>query len=203
MNATSLAQKFVSLTSDLATRLRELGFSRHKAFILKHSAGVVIVELQKSLTTSNERLIFAVNIGLVCRVLLSEADCPGRSLRIEDTHWRRRLPASRATDGEWWVLTAASDLVQLSQEITTAIRNVLPEALALTEPAVLRDLWLGGYSPGLTEPERLMALVRLLSRIGPAEMLEATCKLLQDHAEGRPYWPAARAILKSAGINNK
>src|SRR5690606_29491410 len=114
-----------------------------------------------------EQLLFAVNAGVVSRILLSSEECPSRRLRIEDCHWRQRVLREGAdADTEWWVLGRGSDQLALSRAIVVALRAaVLPAALAMTEPLALRKLWLSGESPGLTEAERLMALVKLLAKV--------------------------------------
>jgi hypothetical protein len=200
-SSSAIEARYSSLLSDLTNHLRSDGFRGRPAWVLDRPKGAVVVDVQKGSASNSAQLLFAVNIGVVCRILLSSDEVPSKELRIEDCHWRSRLKMEGGHGAEWWVLLADSDPLLLSLAVANGLRSdLLPEALTLTDPLALRDLWLSGLGPGLTEAERLMTLIRLLVNVGPQTALEAVGHELTEKARGQAYWPAARAALRNAGV---
>jgi hypothetical protein len=163
---------------------------------------LVIVRPQRSTRSTRDVLLVTVNVGVVSKVLF-EAQTGVEALsdaRLEDSHWTTRIRQPAVTDGEWWrvALREESELTMHAM-VEAVAHEAIPSALAVASDHALRDLWLTGRSPGLTDVQRLSGLIRLLSRIGPRGELDAAVAELLRISKGRPQWQSVRSMLMELG----
>jgi hypothetical protein len=65
----------------------------------------------------------------------------------------------------------------------------------------LKNLWIEGRSPGLTDIQRLIYLSILLHEIGPVELLEPTIAVMKKMSAGKPVATTVNHVLKKMGLN--
>jgi len=129
-----------------------------------------LVEIQKSRKSVKDKILFTVNLGIVCSELLKLEDPnrePGKC-RVVDAHLRLRLgmllPGRR---DKWWEITECTPESSLEQEVCQAVvESGVPYLEQYLKTHALLRLWESGESPGLTEGERLEALGKLRKIIG-------------------------------------
>jgi hypothetical protein len=194
------------LDKTLAPTLKQHGFSQSgRTFYLRREGNWGLVNFQKSTKSSAERIVFAVNLGIASSRLLEFF--PPRRLRVSglaakpqiwDCHWQMRLGSLVADQKDiWWTVEANTRLEQLGLEIDGYIRNLaIPELSKYIRDEALRDLWLSGHAPGLTEFMRLMNLSVLLKTLGPLNLLEPTLNELWRVAEGKPIASVAEIHMQ-------
>jgi hypothetical protein len=142
-----------------------------------------VIGFQKSQSSTREEIAFTVNVGVVSARLarFSPRRAKGEVLPTPDEwHWGHRLGFLMPEhDDVWWKIDGRSD-----SEVTPGVGGALvqyavPEIAKHASDEALRDLWLTGRSPGLTDLQRLRNLAVLLHFLGPADRLPA---VLQDIA---------------------
>ena len=124
-----------------------------------------IIEFQRSDTSSDDRIIFTINVGVVCGDLLdSERTDIGRS-SIVDAHLRTRLGALLDTPNDmWWELNAISEADALTTELLELlVSKAVPFLERHMNEQALVALWESGRSPGLTAVQRARFLSELKS----------------------------------------
>ena len=179
----------------LLPALKQRGFSgRGSTFHLERSGSWGLVGVQKSQESRKDRVRFTVNLGVTSGRLQRFAARASHGSRptVEDCHWQERLgfllpdPQDR-----WWTIDPAHTVEALAPELVAQVLEVgVPEVEKYLSDEALRDLWLSGRSPGLTELERLQNLAALLSAIGPRDALP---RVLSDL---RTISPAAAMLLE-------
>jgi hypothetical protein len=174
---TTAARAFKDLVDQIAGALRKRGFAR-RGTILFHERGENsgLIEFQKSQKTRPEAVLFTVNLGVVSGRLARFFSVPlsrGRPPEPSKWHWRVRL-GFLLPEGQdqWWSLRGGSEVRQVREKIEDAlVRLALPEIEEHLRDESLRDLWLTGRSPGLTDVQRLKNLAVLLKALGPEHRL--------------------------------
>jgi hypothetical protein len=200
----SAADKFNGLLQSLAPDLRKLGFSRRgSSFLIRRSGNWGLVNCQRSTKSTAERILVAVNIGVVSERLRTFFGA-GEGVPTEaDCHWSSRLAALSGESGQWWPIEAATNLHTLAEEIRSPLSRGMTDIERYLDDEALRDLWLSGQSPGLTAVQRQMNLVVLLAALGPGELVDQHIRHLQEVTAGKPTagkasWIVAR--LASTGV---
>jgi hypothetical protein len=164
MGRSVLDESFNEVLQTTAEKVARIGFVRHGAalrVIDKTNSG--IIEFQKSTKSSRERLLFTINLGIICGELL-EPDQPRlNKARIRDAHLRHRvgmlLPSRQ---DKWWEITASTDANVLAAEVSDIIvREVVPYIQRYLDTDDLIALWESGKSPGLTDLQRIRYLDKL------------------------------------------
>jgi hypothetical protein len=126
---------------------------------------------------------FTVNLGVASKRILRFLEGPAKP-SFDDCHWNERLGfLSPQRDDLWWTL---SDPASMAEALLLLKMHGLPSLEALSSDLALRDLWLTGQSPGLTEMQRLVCLSTLLASLGPADQLALVKQEMQDMAANRP-----------------
>ena len=167
MGSTDLKAAFSGMVSTVATRLSAHGFGQ-RGLVLHKSAGgnVALVEFQLSDKTSKERVVFTVNLGIVCGELSGAA--VSRKASVMDAHLRQRLGfllPDRAD--KWWEITAQTNLIALANELSATIEErALPYLDEYLDSRSLIALWESGRSPGLTAVQRARFLDQLKGAAG-------------------------------------
>ena len=165
--------------------LKKAGFTKAKqSFYYLYEGNWGIIDFQKSTKTDPSTVVFTVNAGIVSnRILnfLAQIE-PNKKPDIWDAHWRVRIGYLMPSNTDlWWTIEDGTNITNLGQTILDNIINFgVPEIRKFIKDESLRDLWLSGKSPALTDFQRLMYLCVLLKQIGPSEILGATIiKLIQ------------------------
>lgn len=185
------SQTYKELLKAFNLVLKEHGFSRKgNSFHVLRQGNWGLINFQKSRKSNAFTIIFTINIGVCSKKLLKfftteQVDKPPS---IEDCQWRERLGflLSEQQD-KWWTVDNKITLDNLVEEI----RNLLYEiAIPIIERYIhderLRDLWLTGKSPGLTDVQRLLNLSVLLRAVGPVDRLKPVLEELAKISEGKP-----------------
>lgn len=141
------------------------------------SNNLLIVNFQRSANNSDSALSFTVNLGILsCR--LSSFFGPGecstvRGLDVWHCHYQIRVGQLGPEPFDKWWSTADEDTIPplVSDATGMLVTYGLPNLYSLASDEALRDLWLSGNAPSLTNMARLTYLHYLLSTIGPSHLI--------------------------------
>lgn len=180
-------QLFKKLVIFVTPALKPYGFSRNRqTFYCRSQNNWGLIDFQKGWHSSDEILPFTVNLGVASERLLRFFS-PDQIKRptIWDCHWQIRLGNLVSNKDVWWRVDEQTSIESLGNEIIDLLTNrAIQEINHYISDESLRDLWISGQSPSLTEFQRLMYLSVLLKEIGPAELLEPTLTKLKQISEG-------------------
>lgn len=197
-------ERFSQMVERLAVRLRGHGFARQGTSFSKRAEGGNwhLVELPKSGKSTADIILFAIDVG-ICSARLRKffvgerRAVPTRS----DCHFAARLAMLVHGKDRWWTVDHRTDTDALSREVGDLIAT---QGVATFDrygdDASLRDLWLSGASPGLTDVQRLTNLVVLLHDIGPREYLDDQIQRVTDLTKGRPTSGLTKWVLSRLGL---
>lgn len=177
------------LVETIEPSLKSHGFSRRGyTFYILQRGNWGLINFQKSNKSSPKEFIFTVNLGVASALLLKFFQELGTKPDIWDCHWRLRLGYLLEEPGDrWWTITRDTSLDKLSQEMRNHITKLaVTEVLRHLPDEALRDLWLSGKSPSLTNFERLRNLLVLLKILGPENLFEATATEFLQTSTGKP-----------------
>lgn len=187
----STGHVFTQVLKSVESVLKREGFARAKRlFWVERASNIGVVDVQKSSKSTGDQTIFTFNIGVwsdrIGRFVTSNRK--SKPPEVDDCHWRERvgflLPGR---NDKWWTIGESDDPTRVSQELGAIIEDVaVPAVMAHISDDALRDEWLAGQSPGLTDMQRLMYLSILLSDIGPRDALADVIAELQRKSEGKP-----------------
>lgn len=155
--------KLDEIIKGLAGRLRESGFARRGPVLrILKEGNCGIIQFQRSSMSSRERILFTINVGIVCGSLLDEPADLEKSRAI-DAHISLRLGEFLpGCPDKWWEVTPQTETEPLTAELSELLlTKAVPYVLSLLSSSAIISLWQSGQSPGLTDGERL----RLLSRL--------------------------------------
>lgn len=196
----------VVLREAIVPPLKAAGFARRgQTFYRRPADGWEVFNVQRSRFNTAATVLFTLNLGVASARLL-RFFAPGRFAVAEpktrpeiwDCHWQQRLgfllPARLDT---WWAIEAETPLAPLIREIGAHLRDLaIPEIARHASDEALRDLWLGGRSPGLTDFQRLLNLTVLLEALGPRERLAPVMDELRRISAGKPFAGLAEEQLR-------
>jgi len=185
------AAHFSALLKHVEPMLRENGFLRKRAiFYVTRGENVGLIEFQKSVKSRSDALVFTVNAGVyVSRIRrFLRGEMAEKWPELDDCHWRERIGSMLPSRNDmWWQVESDAAVDRVAEEVSAAITStVIPQVRAYLDETTLRDLWLRGQSPGLTDMQRLTALSVLLMDIGPVERLAFVLDELRRQSEGKP-----------------
>lgn len=166
MNAKDILSEIVS---SMQEPMNLLGFKKNeKQYIFISKEGNWgIVDFQKSSKSSNDAIVFTVNLGVSSKKLLSAySNHSSKRPSIWDCQWQIRLGHIMEEKKDiWWTVTKDTDIQKLSLEILNILLvKGIPEIKKYIDDASLCDLWLSGISPSLTDTQRMRYLDILRSR---------------------------------------
>lgn len=181
--------------------LRDKGL-RAKGMIFFRTAdagNVVLLAIQKSTTSTRARATVTLNYGVYCTLLGAKLqDDASASHDVTRAHWHDRLTENGQ---EKWIGVDASDsAAQCAHVILQAMHRVLAVADEHSTSEALRDEWLAGSSPGLTDMERLLFATILVNEIGPAERLGGLVHQLRASVAGGVHEGLVERRLVRAGV---
>jgi hypothetical protein len=159
---------FEHILRTAAARLDGYGYVRSRRvlrFIANENAA--LIEFQRSMRSSADRILFTIEIAVVCGGLLDAQGVDINRARAVDAHYRQRvgqlLPAHSDV---WWEINSGTDpdgiAVEISKILDEDVRPVLDKLIATQ---ALIALWRSGSEPGLTEGQRTRYLSRALALI--------------------------------------
>ncbi len=180
------------LPGAIAPALKAHGFSKsNQTFYLRHEKNWELVNFQKSVGSTASMVIFTVNVGVTSGILSNfhSGRHPSGRPNIWACAWQRRLGSMLPDHQEkWWsISTDETDqsLEQLAQALCSEIGQVaVPAIKNYIHDEGLRDLWLSGPVPWITDFARVRSLSVLLKAIGPRNLLPTLLDELQRLSEG-------------------
>jgi hypothetical protein len=180
--------------------LKEEGFLKKNATFRRMKPEVVhMVGVQKSRKSSPDGIVFAVNLGVASALLLRRSQIDPSSNTVEECQWRRRLSTAESGEETWWTIHDALSMQRAGDEIVRALRDRGLSMLDdLSTDVALRDLWLSGQSPGLTDVQRLLNLAILTRELGPADEASSAIRALKQMCESTAV-PAVVKYLREVG----
>jgi hypothetical protein len=144
-----------------------------------------LVGFQKSVNSNRDETSFTVNLSVSSKRIRQFGGQPEKP-HPDEYHWNQRLGfLMPQNDDVWWTVSATSTEV-MAEVVRLLGQYGLPELERLSSDVGLRDLWLTGQSPGLTEESRLICLSTLVALLGPAEKLPSLKEQMQDIVDRRP-----------------
>jgi hypothetical protein len=155
------------IIAETADRVKELGFVRRGNALRKiGEENIGIIEFQKSVNDSKSKILFTVNLAVVCGALLDAEQSTLAKAKSIDAHLRQRIGMLMpGRPDKWWEVTNATDVDALATEVSDLIRNegapYINRYLSMSE---LVALWESGKSPGLTAVQRSRYLEKIKSR---------------------------------------
>ncbi|MCD4824352.1 MAG: DUF4304 domain-containing protein [Phycisphaerae bacterium] len=142
------------------------GYSRRGAILRvidQNNCG--IVEFQRSRKSSKAKLLFTINIGIVCGELLDSEPSQQvlQKARTVDAHLRVRIGMFLPDHPDkWWEVTESTDIDSLAREISELIlEKAVPYIRQFLCTESILTLWESGQSPGLTDGKRCELLAKL------------------------------------------
>lgn len=153
---------FEDVLANVAEKLTVHGFvQRGPVFRLVSQGNCGIIEFQRSDKSTNDRVIFTVNLGIACGELLESGPASVAKVRIIDAHMRQRIGMLLPErPDKWW--EASADRAPVAQEIAELLATVgVPYVESYITTEALIALWESGQSPGLTAVQRGRYLARL------------------------------------------
>jgi hypothetical protein len=159
-----LDAKFEGVISRIADCLRPQGFVRQRKVLRAIADGnASIIDLQRSDRSSIQKIIFTINVGVVCGDLLDAERTTIKKAMIEDAHLRSRLGGLlEPAQDSWWEIDATTDDESLASELSQLlVRRAIPYLEQYKHTRALVALWESGQSPGLTAVQRSRYLSEL------------------------------------------
>jgi hypothetical protein len=161
--------------------MKALGFKKRGSnFLIDSSDNFGIISFQKSRHSSQEHLLFTIEIGVCSKKLLDFLN--PRFLNkpsIENCHWRERIGfLMKEPHDHWWKIDELTDLDNVYSEIQELLlQKGVPEIFKHISDENLERIWLSGTSNGLTEFERLIYLTSLLKIYNRSNLKEVAMAL--------------------------
>lgn len=159
----NVEQSFKALLDEAGRGLKARGFTkRGHGFRRVLSGNSVIIEAQRSQSSSSDTIRFTFNAGIVCGRLLGERVPDISKAGAMHAHLRMRIGEflPEAAD-RWWELNGATEIDDLVSELSVLLDGAAHFLLDHADDAKLIALWESGQSPGLTDAQRQRALREL------------------------------------------
>ncbi len=185
-----LNSMYQRLLSRIASALKYRGYKKRSSNIyIQENGNWGLINFQKSTKSTSEKIIFTVNLGIASARLLRffSVKYPENGPNLWDCHWQKRLGQLIKGEDMWWSIESSTLIDELGENILKYIDSLaVPEISKYLDDNELRDLWLSGSSPSLTEFQRLMYLSVFLKELGPQELLEPILRNLEQISVGKP-----------------
>ena len=189
---------FTAVLKELATSSLLRGFKRRGSYLRRRvDCNQLLVNLQRSTSSTRDHIRFVVNVGIVCDTLLRfflEEDARPSGADHANSHWRMRVgnPQER-----WFEIDASTDPVTLAREVEDELRPVLEQASAALSDAALVSIWKSGRGPGLGDFELTKNLAVLAKKIGDDAALESALAAMQELVDRHDYIRATATVFRS------
>jgi hypothetical protein len=174
----SLKPEFdAAMASVVGVVLSDYGFRKtNHVYVRREASNFLVIEPQTSVKSAATQILFTFNLKVISAKLASAVDgCDPPSATCPFPHWRQRLGGLLPQPGDrWWSFTG-----EMPHDVMTALTSFgLPAISVTATDDQLRDLWLTGRAPGLSELQRRIYLSTLLAMIGPKSKLPEYIALL-------------------------
>lgn len=179
--------------------LNDKGYSgRGNTYLINMNRNWLVVNFQKSGKSSSKEVLFTINLGVASVILFTFFSNAIKRPKIEDCHWRQRIGFLLPQHSDvWWTIDSKTKHDKLCNEIIGCLNTyALPAIESFSDDYKLRDLWLSGEAPGLTEIQRLMNLYVLVKKIGPRDILNEIAEEMCLLAENKPVFSTVDALIK-------
>ncbi len=145
-----------ALLGEIDALLKPRGFRKQGHRFRRLSGGNAgLIELQRSQSSSRDRVRFTLNVGVICGRLLDEDRPPASKGGVFNAHLRMRIGEFLATPTDkWWDLTADASPADLVAELTPLLDLAAEYLAEHLDDAQLIALWRSGRSPGVTDGRR-------------------------------------------------
>jgi hypothetical protein len=162
---------FSKVLVETAKKVDKLGFGRQGSIlrVIRHgNAG--LIEFQKSTKSSRDKIIFTVNLAVICGALLEPGQPSLEKARCTNAHLRQRIGMLMpGRQDKWWEISESTAVDALTSEVSEVIASDgAPFVVRYLDVNELVALWASGKSPGLTETQRVRYLEKLRSQRGEA-----------------------------------
>ncbi|MBI3313387.1 MAG: DUF4304 domain-containing protein [Candidatus Omnitrophica bacterium] len=138
--------------------LKPIGFHKKGLNFLCDRADdvVLVIQLQSSSKTTKNFLVMTLNLGVFSKILSKKLGAEIKKPTIPDCHWRERIGnLSEYRSDKWWEVKNELEAYAVADEIVKLIKkHGLPALEAVDSTEKLKELWEGGFSPGLHKSER-------------------------------------------------
>ena len=176
---------FNTIMPMIAQPLLVAGFSRQGlVFRRQQDENWQIIQFQKSVTSSAQRVSFTCNLGVVSARISQFfiVESKSRKPRLENCHWQERIGHLLPQQPDlWWIVDDRTRLDLLAAEISAVLScYAIPTLERYAHDEQLRDLWLNG------EARVFGYLAVLLKALGPVECLEKTLEQWRQLVADRP-----------------
>lgn len=158
---------FGQVVETTAKKVDKLGFHRQGSILrIVRQGNTGIIEFQKSTKNTSGKILFTVNLAVICGELL-EPDQPSlEKARSMGAHLRQRIGMLMpGRPDKWWEISEAAAVDALASEVSELIATEgAPYVARHLDVNELVALWESGKSPGLTETQRVRYLEKLKSQ---------------------------------------
>lgn len=160
-------EAFSAVVSAVGEALEREGFQRQGfVFRLIKENNCGVVEFQQSVKSSEDVVLFTVNLGIVYGDLLSAGSFQIQKARAIDAHLRVRVGMLLPDrPDKWWEINVSTDCDSLIRELSALLlAEGSPYVKRYLDPEAVITLWESGQSPGLTAVQRNRFLTRLIEK---------------------------------------
>jgi hypothetical protein len=158
-----------------------------------------IISLQSSVKSTRTEREVTLNYGAYSqRIGTALQDDAAWALDVARAHWRKRL--SEGGRERWLRVSNTQPAEERAHLILDGVNRLMPDLVAHSTDAALRDEWLAGASPGLGAMQRLLYLAILLNKIGPSEKLADVLSDLRGLVAGQVHSGLVEGQLARAGV---
>jgi hypothetical protein len=164
MALTLLDKIFSEVLDAAADKLAPHGFTRRSlVFRVLRYGNCGIVEFQRSVKTTKDKILFTINVGTICGELLDAGSHDISKAKVTDAHVSQRIGAFLpGRPDKWWEIIATSNGASLGQEVSELIIDkCVPFIHEFIQTDAMIALWESGECPGLTDFQRIRFLTKL------------------------------------------
>jgi len=169
--------------------LKAHGYKKKAAlyYSTNSEGNVLVIDFQKSRKSEKDRIEFTINVAVSSNRIATFCGTQAVPPCLDDCHWKTRighlLPEKQ---DKWWTIEPSTPLNELCSTMKCLLEQYAFKAIAEnSSDQNLRDLWLSGNSPGLTNIQRLIYLSVLLKQIGSQEKLSAIIEEMKTISRGK------------------
>jgi hypothetical protein len=163
-----IEQSIKVIMAVLSDTLSNFGFRKRGRYYFVNNKDdvMLLIELQKSRSSSDFTLVFTINLGVYSRTLAKALGSEMTKPETCDCHWTERLGfLLPGRDDKWWHVANIEEAEIIAKEICSwLVRAGLPTLSTVDSTGKLKDLWLRGKCPGLTDFQREEYLTALQMR---------------------------------------
>jgi hypothetical protein len=163
MSSAVLDKAFRHIVEESEKAVAALGFRRQGVTLkILRLENVGLIEFQKSAKSSDEQILFTINLAIICGRLLEEGQSLERAKSM-DAQLRQRIGGFlHGHPDKWWLVKAGTNIDALADEVANLLATEgAPYIVRYLDTTQLLALWESGKSPGITEIQRTRYLAKL------------------------------------------